>query len=103
MQAPRRTPPFSLRLANRVAYRLVFRNIVACSDWIAAAWHHRCGADRADLIRWYLALGIDMREPMARPESCGAGTDDACGWIKLGSSAKRCLGAGLRSRSWAKS
>src|SRR5262249_28123022 len=56
-------PPPSLRLANRFAYWLVFRNI-----------RRMIGLDRCriaftgaapiapDLIRWYLALGLDLRE-----------------------------------------
>jgi long-chain acyl-CoA synthetase len=83
------TPPFSLRLANRVAYRLVFRNI-----------RRMLGLDRCrvaitgaapiapDLIRWYLALGIDMREAYGQTESCGAGTVMPADGIKLGSVGK---------------
>jgi long-chain acyl-CoA synthetase len=83
------TAPFSLRLANRVAYRLVFRNI-----------RRMLGLDRCrvaitgaapiapDLIRWYLALGIDMREAYGQTESCGAGTVMPADAIKLGSVGK---------------
>jgi long-chain acyl-CoA synthetase len=83
------TPPFSLRLANRLAYRLVFRNI-----------RRMLGLDRCrvaitgaapiapDLIRWYLALGIDMREAYGQTESCGAGTVMPADGIKLGSVGK---------------
>jgi long-chain acyl-CoA synthetase len=83
------TPPFWLRLADRVAYRLVFRNI-----------RRMLGLDRCrvaitgaapiapDLIRWYLALGIDMREAYGQTESCGAGTVMPADGIKLGSVGK---------------
>src|SRR3954447_13110281 len=64
------TPSLSLRLANRAAYWLVFRNI-----------RRMLGLDRCriaftgaapiapDLIRWYLALGIDMREFYGQTEN----------------------------------
>jgi long-chain acyl-CoA synthetase len=83
------TPSFSLRLLNRVAYWLVFRNI-----------RRMLGLDRCrvaitgaapiapDLIRWYLALGIDMREAYGQTESCGAGTVMPADGIKLGSVGK---------------
>src|SRR6266446_3486534 len=82
-------PSLSLRLANRVAYRLVFRNI-----------RRMLGLDRCriaitgaapiapDLIRWYLALGIDMREVYGQTESCGAGTLMPADRVKLGSVGK---------------
>jgi long-chain acyl-CoA synthetase len=82
-------PSLSLRLANRVAYRLVFRNI-----------RRMLGLDRCriaitgaapiapDLIRWYLALGIDMREAYGQTESCGAGTLMPADRVKLGSIGK---------------
>src|SRR5713226_1641206 len=82
-------PSLSLRLANRVAYRLVFRNI-----------RRMLGLDRCrlaitgaapiapDLIRWYLALGIDMREAYGQTESCGAGTLMPADGVKLGSVGK---------------
>jgi long-chain acyl-CoA synthetase len=83
------TPSLSLRLLNRAAYRLVFRNI-----------RRMLGLDRCrlaitgaapiapDLIRWYLALGIDMREAYGQTESCGAGTLMPPDQVKLGSIGK---------------
>jgi long-chain acyl-CoA synthetase len=82
-------PPLSLRLANRIAYRLVFRNI-----------RRMLGLDRCriaftgaapiapDLIRWYLALGIDMREVYGQTENCGVATMMPAGRIKFGSVGK---------------
>jgi long-chain acyl-CoA synthetase len=83
------TPPLSLRLANRAAYWLVFRNI-----------RRMLGLDRCriaftgaapiapELIRWYLALGIDMREVYGQTENCGVATLMPEGRIKLGSVGK---------------
>ena len=78
-----------LRLANRVAYWLVFRNI-----------RRMIGLDRChlaftgaapispDLIRWYLALGLDMREVYGQTENCGVATLMPSDGIKLGSVGK---------------
>jgi long-chain acyl-CoA synthetase len=83
------TPSLSLRLANRAAYRLVFRNI-----------RRMLGLDRCrlaltgaapiapELIRWYLALGIDMREVYGQTENCGVATLMPADRIKLGSVGK---------------
>ncbi|SIO18475.1 long-chain acyl-CoA synthetase [Bradyrhizobium erythrophlei] len=83
------TPPLSLKLANRAAYWLVFRNI-----------RRMLGLDRCriaftgaapiapDLIRWYLALGIDMREVYGQTENCGVATMMPSDRIKLGSVGK---------------
>ncbi len=80
------TPSLSLRLADRAAYWLVFRNI-----------RRMLGLDRCrfaltgaapispDLIRWYLALGIDMREVYGQTENCGVATAMPSRRIKLGS------------------
>ncbi|MGY8664477.1 AMP-dependent synthetase/ligase [Bradyrhizobium sp. UFLA05-109] len=84
-----RSPSVSLRIANRVAYRLVFRNI-----------RRMIGLDRCriaftgaapiapDLIRWYLALGIDMHEVYGQTENCGVATMMPSDRIKLGSVGK---------------
>jgi long-chain acyl-CoA synthetase len=82
-------PSLALRLANRAAYWLVFRNI-----------RRMLGLDRCriaftgaapiapDLIRWYLALGIDMREVYGQTENCGVATLMPSDRIKLGSVGK---------------
>jgi long-chain acyl-CoA synthetase len=83
------TPSLSLRLANHAAYRLVFRNI-----------RRMLGLDRCrlaltgaapiapELIRWYLALGIDMREVYGQTENCGVATLMPAEHVKLGSVGK---------------
>ncbi|WP_291852208.1 AMP-binding protein [Bradyrhizobium sp.] len=83
------TPPWWLRLANGAAYYLVFRNI-----------RRMLGLDRCrvaftgaapiapDLIRWYLALGLDMREVYGQTENCGVATLMPSERIKLGSVGK---------------
>ncbi len=80
------TPSLPLRLLNRAAYWLVFRNI-----------RRMLGLDRCrialtgaapiapELIRWYLALGIDMREVYGQTENCGVATLMPRDRIKLGS------------------
>jgi len=82
-------PSLALRLANRAAYWLVFRNI-----------RRMLGLDRCriaftgaapiapDLIRWYLALGIDMREVYGQTENCGVAALMPSDRIKLGSVGK---------------
>src|SRR5438045_9236961 len=83
------TPSLSLRRVNRIAYWLVFRNI-----------RRMLGLDRCrlaltgaapiapDLIRWYLALGLDMREVYGQTESCGVATLMPADRIKPGTVAK---------------
>ncbi|WP_375413631.1 AMP-dependent synthetase/ligase [uncultured Bradyrhizobium sp.] len=82
-------PSLSLRLANQAAYWLVFRNI-----------RRMLGLDRCriaftgaapiapDLIRWYLALGLDMREVYGQTENCGVATVMPADRVKLGSVGK---------------
>lgn len=82
-------PSLALRLANRVAYWVVFRNI-----------RRMIGLDRCriaftgaapispDLIRWYLALGIDIYEVYGQTENCGVATLMPAERIKLGSVGK---------------
>ncbi|TYM00303.1 long-chain fatty acid--CoA ligase [Bradyrhizobium rifense] len=81
-----KTPSLALRVANRVAYQLAFRNI-----------RRMIGLDRCriaftgaapiapDLIRWYLALGIDIHEVYGQTENCGVATMMPGDRIKLGS------------------
>ncbi len=80
------TPSLALKVANKFAYWLVFRNI-----------RRMLGLDRCrialtgaapiapDLIRWYMALGIDMREVYGQTENCGVATLMPTERIKLGS------------------
>ena len=81
--------PLHLRIANHAAYLLVFRNI-----------RRMIGLDRChvaftgaapiapDLIRWYMALGLDMREVYGQTENCGVATLMPGDRIKLGSVGK---------------
>jgi long-chain acyl-CoA synthetase len=83
------TPSLGLRVANKLAYWMVFRNI-----------RRMLGLDRCrialtgaapiapDLIRWYMALGIDMREVYGQTENCGVATLMPNERIKLGSVGK---------------
>ena len=81
--------PLHLQIANQLAYRLVFRNI-----------RRMIGLDRChvaftgaapiapDLIRWYMALGLDMREVYGQTENCGVATLMPGDRVKLGSVGK---------------
>ncbi|TKW73498.1 MAG: long-chain fatty acid--CoA ligase, partial [Bradyrhizobium icense] len=83
------TPSLGLRVANKFAYWLVFRNI-----------RRMLGLDRCriaftgaapispDLIRWYLAIGIDMREVYGQTENCGVATLMPTKRMKLGTVGK---------------
>jgi long-chain acyl-CoA synthetase len=83
------TPPLSLRLANHAAYYLVFRNIRRMLGLDRCRLAFTGAAPIApDLIRWYLALGIDMREVYGQTENCGVATVMPPERIKLGSVGK---------------
>src|ERR1700724_3166708 len=83
------TPPLSLRLANRLAYWLVFRNIRRMLGLDRCRLAFTGAAPIApDLIRWYLALGIDMREVYGQTENCGVATVMPADRVKLGSGGK---------------
>ncbi|MBR1126481.1 long-chain fatty acid--CoA ligase [Bradyrhizobium lablabi] len=83
------TPPASLRAANRIAYWLVFRNIRRMLGLDRCRLAFTGAAPIApDLIRWYLALGIDMREVYGQTENCGVATVMPPERIKLGSVGK---------------
>src|SRR5437762_10197729 len=82
-------PPLPLRAANRVAYWLVFRNIRRMLGLDRCRLAFTGAAPIApDLIRWYLALGIDMREVYGQTENCGVATIMPPERIKLGSVGK---------------
>ena len=83
------TPSLSLRLANRAAYWLVFRNIRRMLGLDRCRLAFTGAAPIApDLIRWYLALGIDMREVYGQTENCGVATLMPADRVKLGSVGK---------------
>ena len=80
-----RRPSALLRLLYRVADFLVLDNVKR-----SLGLHRtRAAATGAapiapELIRWYLALGIDMREVYGQTENCGLATGMPAGRIKLG-------------------
>jgi long-chain acyl-CoA synthetase len=83
------TPSLSLRLANKAAYWLVFRNIRRMLGLDRCRLAFTGAAPIApDLIRWYLALGIDMREVYGQTENCGVATVMPSDRVKLGSVGK---------------
>jgi long-chain acyl-CoA synthetase len=83
------TPPLPLRLANQAAYWLVFRNIRRMLGLDRCRLAFTGAAPIApDLIRWYLALGIDMREVYGQTENCGVATVMPPDRVKLGSVGK---------------
>ena len=83
------TPSLSLRLANRAAYWLVFRNIRRMLGLDRCRLALTAAAPIApELIRWYLALGIDMREAYGQTENCGVATLMPADRVKLGSVGK---------------
>jgi long-chain acyl-CoA synthetase len=83
------SPSLSLRLANKAAYWLVFRNIRRMLGLDRCRLAFTGAAPIApDLIRWYLALGIDMREVYGQTENCGVATVMPADRVKLGSVGK---------------
>jgi long-chain acyl-CoA synthetase len=82
-------PPLALKLANRMAYWLVLRNVRRMLGLDRCRLAFTGAAPIApDLIRWYLALGIDMREVYGQTENCGVATVMPADRIKLGSVGK---------------
>jgi long-chain acyl-CoA synthetase len=82
-------PPLSLKLASRIAYALVFRNIRRMIGLDRCKLAFTGAAPIApDLIRWYMALGLDMREVYGQTENCGVATAMPADSIKLGSVGK---------------
>ncbi len=82
-----RTPvPASLRLAFWLARLLVLNNVRRV---IGVHRTKVCITGAApispDLIRWYMALGVEMYEVWGQTESCGAITSNPAGKVKPGS------------------
>jgi long-chain acyl-CoA synthetase len=80
-----RSPSLALRLLYRAADFLVLDNVKR-----SLGLHRTRGAATGaapiapELIKWYLALGIDMREVYGQTENCGLATAMPSGRIKLG-------------------
>ncbi|HTR86476.1 MAG TPA: AMP-binding protein [Reyranella sp.] len=70
-----RTPPALLKLAHRVADWLVLDNIKRAIGMHRVRFAGTGAAPIApDLIKWYRALGVDMREVYGQTENCGLAT-----------------------------
>ena len=84
-----KSPGIGLRLANQAAYWLVLRNIRKtlgidrCNQLFTGA-----APISPDLIRWYLALGMNMYEVYGQTENCGVATIMPAEHIKLGTVGK---------------
>ncbi len=69
------TPPASLKLLYRLADYLVLDNIKRVLGIQRIRWAGTGAAPISpDLIKWYMALGIDMREVYGQTENCGLAT-----------------------------
>jgi long-chain acyl-CoA synthetase len=80
-----RTPPAGLRVLHRVADFLVLDNVRRSIGMHRARGAATGAAPIApELIKWYLALGIDMREVYGQTENCGLATAMPADRIKLG-------------------
>jgi long-chain acyl-CoA synthetase len=81
-----RRPPAGLRLLHRVADFLVLDNVKRSLGLHRARGAVTGAAPIApDLIKWYMALGLDMREVYGQTENCGLATAMPPDRIKLGS------------------
>jgi long-chain acyl-CoA synthetase len=80
-----RRPPIAQRLLYRIADFLVLDNVKRSLGLHRARGAATGAAPIApDLIRWYVALGIDMREVYGQTENCGLATAMPADRIKLG-------------------
>ncbi|HEY2992968.1 MAG TPA: AMP-binding protein [Methylomirabilota bacterium] len=80
-----RRPGLGLRLLHRLADLLVLDNVKRSLGLHRARAAATGAAPIApDLIKWYMALGIDMREVYGQTENCGLATAMPAEKIKLG-------------------
>ena len=80
-----RTPSAGLRLLHRAADYLVLDNVRRSMGLHKARGAATGAAPIApELIKWYLALGIDMREVYGQTENCGLATAMPDDRVKLG-------------------
>ena len=79
-------PPLRDRLLYRLADFLVLRNVKTLIGLRRARWAATGAAPISpDLIRWYLALGIDMVELYGQTENSGVATSNRPDEFKVGS------------------
>ena len=79
------TPSLGLRLADRAAYWLALRNIRKMLGIDRCRMLYTGAAPISpDLIKWYLALGMNMYEVYGQTENCGVATSMRAEKIKLG-------------------
>jgi long-chain acyl-CoA synthetase len=85
----RRAPTLLERIGFALAYRLVLRNIRIMMGIDRCHWLWTGAAPIApDLIRWYLALGMNMYEVYGQTENTGLATVMPADGIKLGTVGK---------------
>jgi long-chain acyl-CoA synthetase len=84
-----RQPSFLLKAAFQLAYWLVLRNVRKLIGIDRCRWLFTGAAPIApDLIRWYLAIGMNMYEVYGQTENCGLATCMPADKIKLGTVGK---------------
>ena len=82
----REAVPFALRVAFALARFLVLDNVRKVIGVHRARVLVTSAAPVSpDLLRWYMALGLEMVEVWGQTESCGAATSNIIGRVKLGS------------------
>jgi long-chain acyl-CoA synthetase len=86
LKVARKPVPFGLRCAFRLARLLVLDNVrKVIGVHRAKACITGAAPISPDLVRWYMALGVDMYEVWGQTESCGAITANPEGRVKPGS------------------
>jgi long-chain acyl-CoA synthetase len=97
LKEARKPVPAALALAFRLARVLVLNNV---RKVIGVHRTKVCVTGAApispDLIRWYMALGVEMYEVWGQTESCGAITSNPAGKVKPGSIGPQMLHAEVK-------
>jgi long-chain acyl-CoA synthetase len=82
-------PSLGVKIGNAIGQRFVLKNIRKMIGIDKSRMLFTGAAPISpDLIRWYLALGVDMYEVYGQTENCGVATAMPVGAIKLGSVGK---------------
>jgi long-chain acyl-CoA synthetase len=83
--AESRMPPLWIRVAFWVADKLVLGNVKRLMGLDRGRWVYTGAAPISpDLIRWYIALGVNMYEVYGQTENTGVATANRPGKMKLG-------------------